>query len=783
MKRLIVITIILLSGVTSGFSQQIKRTLYNEKVYLSTDKDIYSIRDTVRVKGFVTDSWENRSDSVSRYVYIELIDYSNEVLQRRKIKRDSLGFATSFVFDTTIVVGNYYLRGYTQPMKYINPEYIFTKQIIVDNSERFDNEIYFKGEVLSSDTVGYKIDFFVEGGNLVNGIPQRIVFKCTDGHGLPIYDKGLIVSSEGDIVATTETKYNGFGEFLIVSDPMQRYYYTNLKGDRFEIMLAKGNPSIRIVCHNNDIRYMIDGVKYECELMIHAHGLLIHTETINSKNCFGIVKVEELPSGVLCFTLFDKATGKEISERICYVYNPSDAYYGESITTNKDMFQPNETIGISTENIDTEGDYIVSVIKKSDINNPVLTSSLPVSFKLESDVKQKIINPNYFLRDTTNLAARQSILDMIMITEKWGRYVEDIKNYDYGFGREMNEAISGRVRNSKATQVSVYGKTLDDIYFTDVERDGSFYGKLPDFVGESDFYIQPISKKEKSIISTVEIRDDYFPEVINTLKRFSSIKLTLNATPEVIKEQKKNYEPKPINRYFSNEEGLRELLADEVFVVGMKKEDKPVERREFFSVNVLKEKDIERYSNFDISSAVSRLINVKVVRVSPNNGEFGSYKVVSGRGIQTLGSGGDPDAEKGEVDYGCEMGIMVDGVFMDATSALSFSPSQIESIERCTPAEAMTLAGSRGFCGLIRITTKSGAKSPENIVAKGGAVDKLGSYPNTIPTYNPRFVATPNLSELKYIISPRQSGDYIIRIEGISKNGKMYSAIKEITVR
>ena len=58
-----------------------------EKAYLHTDKSFYLIGDTIWLKGYLVDAQTHKeSDAQSRFLYIELINRKNKVIQRKKIK-------------------------------------------------------------------------------------------------------------------------------------------------------------------------------------------------------------------------------------------------------------------------------------------------------------------------------------------------------------------------------------------------------------------------------------------------------------------------------------------------------------------------------------------------------------------------------------------------------------------------------------------------------------------------------------------------------------------------
>ena len=59
-----------------------------EKAYLHTDKSFYLIGDTIWLKGYLVDAQTHKeSDAQSRFLYIELINRKNKVIQRKKKKK------------------------------------------------------------------------------------------------------------------------------------------------------------------------------------------------------------------------------------------------------------------------------------------------------------------------------------------------------------------------------------------------------------------------------------------------------------------------------------------------------------------------------------------------------------------------------------------------------------------------------------------------------------------------------------------------------------------------
>lgn len=119
--------------IASQFSTQWKTT-QPEKVYLHTDKPYYSAGENIWVKGYLINATTHFPKSLSQFLYVELINKSDEVISRVKIKKDSLGFFGHIPLTPEIQAGNYALRAYTSWMQNSTSDFFFSKNIYIGNT-------------------------------------------------------------------------------------------------------------------------------------------------------------------------------------------------------------------------------------------------------------------------------------------------------------------------------------------------------------------------------------------------------------------------------------------------------------------------------------------------------------------------------------------------------------------------------------------------------------------------------------------------------------------------
>jgi hypothetical protein len=110
-----------------------------EKVYLQTDKPYYSAGENIWYAAYLVDGMTLQPITASLYVYVELINQSDSVCYRYKIRKDSLGFNGNMSLPSELPAGDYHLRAYTWWMQNEGPAYFFQKNLTIGNT--IDNEI------------------------------------------------------------------------------------------------------------------------------------------------------------------------------------------------------------------------------------------------------------------------------------------------------------------------------------------------------------------------------------------------------------------------------------------------------------------------------------------------------------------------------------------------------------------------------------------------------------------------------------------------------------------
>ncbi len=179
--------------IQAAFDQYRSRFI-QEKLFVHTDKDTYISREICWFRIYYTDAFYNRPATVSKIAYVELLDKNNLPVLQQKVSLKPGESDGSVIIPVNIPSGTYRFRAYTSWMKNFSPDYYFEKDIRIINPQNL------QVEPSVSKTKQYDIQFFPEGGNLVQQIESKVGFRVTDNYGKGLACEGSILSSTGDTV-------------------------------------------------------------------------------------------------------------------------------------------------------------------------------------------------------------------------------------------------------------------------------------------------------------------------------------------------------------------------------------------------------------------------------------------------------------------------------------------------------------------------------------------------------------------------------------------------------
>jgi hypothetical protein len=307
----------------------------------------------------------------------------------------------------------------------------------------------------------YSLQFFPEGGSLVQGIESRVAFKAVDDQGFPIPVKGDIIDSKQQKIASFSDMHDGMGFFPLLPLAGETYKasWKDKKGVQHETALpaAKDNGIVLTVDNTgNNISYTISRSETlppdqrVFQVVAHVQQTTVYGARINlsaRSRVTAPIPTEELPDGIVHITLFSE-TNRPLAERIVFI-NRNNYYFITDIHTREKNFTKK---GKTVLQIDVGDTLLTSLsVAVTDAGNTAALREEENIFShilLSSDIKGYIYNPAYYFSSTADSVLKH--MDLVMMTHGWRRF-------------KWDDVIAGRwpvIKNYPQPYVTVKGQIL-----------------------------------------------------------------------------------------------------------------------------------------------------------------------------------------------------------------------------------------------------------------------------------------------------------------------------------
>ncbi|HHU25906.1 MAG TPA: hypothetical protein GXZ56_04715 [Bacteroidales bacterium] len=222
-----------LGWVAQQFSEQLN-SFPHEKIYVQTDKSAYLSGERIWLRAHLVDAATNRPAFYSRYIYLELFNPFNELIERVKIRPDSIGVYSGYIdLEDDLAEGGYTLRAYTRYMRNQGNEAFFKKTIRVLDPYSLQVE-----PIAHFTTVGNKVDITFQFVDRVNGdtiAPDMVTFKLSDETTRVIRPKGGNRFNNSFTMNKRRSNRNLLLSIVYKGRKYERYYPIPYAADDFEV--------------------------------------------------------------------------------------------------------------------------------------------------------------------------------------------------------------------------------------------------------------------------------------------------------------------------------------------------------------------------------------------------------------------------------------------------------------------------------------------------------------------------------------------------------------------
>lgn len=551
--------------------------LFQEKLHLHTDRDHYLAGDTVWLRAHCVDARSHRPVAESRYVYVELHDDEGKLARRIKLlARD--GRYAGYLPLPADAGGDYALVAYTLFMANQGSDYFFKKPISVAPL-RPDAKV---GARTERRIGAFDVQFFPEGGYLIDDIRCRVAFKALADDGLSVEVEGVIRNARGEVVDSIRSLHAGMGCAAFTPRDGERYYaecsIPSGQTRRFELPATDNDACVLRVLSEEE-RFTVQVLARRplpegLSLALLCRGNLLYRETWEPQRPALVFEREGIPGGVLQLLLLD-AEGNALSERL--LFNRSEERARVSLAAAGERApRRKQTLTVEVRNPDgspAEGDFSLAVTDRAAVPRPE-GASICATLLLTSELRGYIEDPDWYF-DSAHAAA-ETALDALLMTQGWRRY--DVPALLRGerpalhYPLEAGQEIAGRINKGgiwnrkhglNRYEVQLLAPQWGYVTSAPVAEDGTFALNGFDFPDSTTFVLRPVGRSGPQRNAYITLTRDSFPEVGELPKRM----------PE---PEEKPYEAQAreyVARRGSTD--LRNVTIDTVFVVHHRRDENP----------------------------------------------------------------------------------------------------------------------------------------------------------------------------------------------------------------
>ena len=629
------------------------------------------------------------------------------------------------------------------------------------------------------------VQFFPEGGDLIESVRGKVAFKAIGSDGLGKNIKGYVQDLEGNKLVNFESKHLGMGVFSITPanlNPLEAVITfedgsekkIKLPATKSESISLNINPNYQdsiLVKINTNASFLEKNKGKIYTVVAQNSGTILFTakSSLNALNLASRLAKARFPDGITQFTLFNEYM-LPISERLIF-FAPKDTL-SINLVTDKINYKQREKTTLSIDAKDSNGKPVIGSFSISVIDEDLVSTkeeelhTIFTDLLLVSDIKGHVENPNYYFTDIND--EKLEHLDVLMMTQGWRRFKwQNLINNSYpllNYKPEQTLAVSGRVTQGKdkpvvggiVTLFSTLGKSF--LLQTTTNDLGEFKIDSLLFPDSTKFLIQARTSKGNKNVN-IELFNNPL-QIVTKNPNWPQLNININQSMlAYLRNSKTQYEA-----WLRNGTISRSIMLGEVKVV----ETKPIAENSSNlngagnADNVFTEKDLQNYITIQ--------------------------DAIQGRVAGLTFDGNVPYIRRERAQ------IVLDGMFVEPELLSSIPAQDVESIEILKSINLTSIYGFRGNGGVIVITTKRGRPDFRRDQYVPGVLvyDVIGLFepkefyvPNyevattnyntpdlrTTVYWNPKLITT-NIRATKVdYYNADGNGNYKIILEGMDLNG------------
>ena len=319
-----------------------------------------------------------------------------------------------------------------------------------------------------------EVQFFPEGGDLLENVRGKVAFKAISESGLGIAVKGEVKDDADRVVATLESQHLGMGTFTMIAEPGKIYkadltFANGVKktvplpaAKAAGIALSVSNPTADdlILRISSSPAYFTANKDKNYYLVAQSKGIICYAaQTKLSSPAFAAsIPKNKFPTGIVQLTLF-ASSGEPLTERLVFNYQASAMKL--SVSTDKKSYGVKQAVKMSvtakTDEKPVQGNFSIAVVSDEKVPfNEDQETTILTSFLLSSELAGYIEKPNYYFNQSNDKKVKD--LDVLMLTQGYRKFsYQDIladKKPPISFGPEQGVTYTGILRSSNGMPVA-----------------------------------------------------------------------------------------------------------------------------------------------------------------------------------------------------------------------------------------------------------------------------------------------------------------------------------------
>lgn len=483
LRKISFFTLVNLGLLVGGYGQNKD---VREQAYLHLNTPFLLTGETLNFSAFVTSVATGKPSVLSSILYLEMVDANGKPIFQQKISlKNGRGYGEFFA-SSLVPTGRYQLLAYTRWMKNFQ-DYFQTEVTVVNPFEEY---------APPPPITGTKplVAFYPEGGSLVAGKSNVVIFRVINADEKPVSATGKVVSSAGEKVADLKPDEMGSGRFVftpeagevyqaIVEDTLGEFHFYTLPKagtDAMTIQVKREKDVFKLTVVSSESEQVLLKVSDRQNEVLNA-SIYTNSPVILGKT--------DLTPGVYRASALNRS-GEEESFRL-FLHEKT---LKKTERLSVEEFGTRSLVQIPLE-FDRAVDVSVSVRRRS------FTGDSPGV--VENSLFSNILSPAFYpLNRVEQGKYTREQLDNLMVMSSWKWEPHEEKKTVDLLPELRGEILSGRVSSVSGANVQnkivAYSISGEDYQMQTAETDdaGNFVIRIDPFQGGREAYLSVIDDEE-----------------------------------------------------------------------------------------------------------------------------------------------------------------------------------------------------------------------------------------------------------------------------------------------